>query len=288
MVNIVCKGTTHPDEFIFAASCSELIGDVAKKLCKIQNNRHRLRLQLYSIFELQPTVKKAAPTSAAQFSADYERINSRFRDPKVEVTLDEAQESWELFRNWVVKVFPEDCTNKDGPEAAVDQLFAKHDNPDIDEEYRLHIYHLRACMDPKNLSNEYLPEDQVAAFFCGKQLDDKNTIGSLCSNNEKSKITLKLGRAGGAAPSKEPRIDYAAQRELRARHIAKIEEFKTLEDSELRDRVLKQARAGMALPKGGSSGSGSGTSSSGVSAPVSMNVNKHIYSNAKETLVDAE
>ena len=283
MVNIVVKGTAYPDEFIFVAACNEQIGDIAKKLCKIQDNRHRLRLQLYSAHELLPAVKKATTVQDAhKFNDDYERLNSRLRDPRVEVSLDEAQEGWELFREWVIKVFPEDCkpSAENNIEAVVDSLFAKHDNPDIDEEYRLHLYHLRACMDPKNHSNEWIPEDQVAAFFCGRQLENDSLVGALCSNNEKSKITLKLSKAGGAAPSKEPRIDYDAQRKLRAAHLAKVEEFKHLEESELRDRVVKQVKAGMALPKT--------TSTSGATAPISMIVNKHIYSGAKETVVEGE
>lgn len=285
MVLLTVKGTTHPDEFVVSAACSDIVSGLALRLVKIQNNRHRLRLQLMSVHELLEAAKKANNAAAVELEAFYKAVWARSRDPKAEVHDAEAHEAWVRFREMVKRIFPQDCLHKEGDDAAVTALHQKWDNPDIDEEYRLHIYHLRAVMDDRNHAHEWIPEEQAALFFCGKALDPASAIGVLCAGNDKSRVTVKLGKAGGAAPSKEPRINYDDQRLLRQRHVERAEEFKTLEDSELRDRVLKQTRA-KAAQAAQAAVPVPGAAPAGVT--IASSVRKHIFDTSSTTIRDAD
>jgi hypothetical protein len=158
---------------------------------------------------------------------------------------------WKSLCDWAKQLFPGDATHPEGDEAAVGALYEKHDNPDIDEAYRLHLYHVRAMLDPKYRPHESLKEETAALFFNGRELPAQCAIGALCAMNEKSRVTVKLGTTGGVAPSKEPRIGYEDQREMHAQHARRAAEFATLEESELRGRVLAQTRPGLALPGAG-------------------------------------
>jgi hypothetical protein len=251
MVLLTVKGTSIHDEFTFSVPAITVCTALPRQLAVIQNLRHRIRLQLYSAAELVEDATRANAALAPEFVAFKDACVARLKDVRTPVVPGDSETMWAALRDWAKRLFPADATHPDGDEAAVGALYEKHDNPDIDEAYRLHLYHVRAMLDPQYRPHEALKEDTAVLFFNGRELPSHCAIGALCAMNEKSRVTVKLGTAGGVAPSKEPRIGYDDQREMHARYAHKAAEFATLEESELRGRVLAQTRPGLALPSGG-------------------------------------
>ena len=257
MVWITVKGTKFIDEFGYEANLTDVCGELAKLLTHLQNSRHRVKLQLMSVSELLETAEKAKAPLAAEYRASYESIQKASKDPKRALKPHEFDEYWTILKDLTVKMFPGECTHKEGEEAAVNHLYELHENPEIDEDYRLHVYHCRAILDPVWKQNEMLDEATTGVWFCGKVMENQETVSKYCGGNNKSRITVKLALASGSAPSGEPRMSYDEQRTLRQAFYEKRETYKTLEDSELRDAVLRQARGRVALPPSGSSVGGS-------------------------------
>jgi hypothetical protein len=253
MVWISVKGTKFIDEFGFEADLSDSCRDLAKTLTHLQNTRHRVKLQLLSVSELLTTAENAKAPLAPAYREAYDTIYKASKDPKRPLKPLEFDEYWTILRDLTRQLFPGECTHKDGEDAAVNRLYELHENPEIDEDYRLHIYNCRAILDPQWRQNEMLDESSTGMWFCGKLMDDKETVAKYCGGNNKSRITLKLAPASGPAPSGEPRISYEDQRAMRRVFYEKKETLKTLEESELRDMVVKQARGRVSLPSFGDS-----------------------------------
>jgi hypothetical protein len=242
MVQLTVKGTRNPDEFLYTCSCKDTCGDLSTRLCRIQNLRHRVKLQLFSVADLMPAAKRANEELAAVYAQRYDAINADMRNARFMVADGVMEAYWQELRDLTTRLFPIECVHAEGEKVAVDKLYEMHDNPDIDEDYRHHIYHCRAILDPEYRANEVLPEATCAMWFNGSAMPSEETIGKYCGNNEKSRITVKLASSGSAAPSKEPRVNYEQQRELNAHFTAKREEFAQLEESELREMALRKAK----------------------------------------------
>lgn len=281
MVLLVVKGTKFHDEFVYNCPCDTLIGPLAKTLAHIQNMRHRVRLQVHSANDLIAAAKTVCETKAAAYEAEIRRVHAILQDPKSIVTDGEFDDYWTKIKDATVALFPKECVHKDGEAAAVDFLYQQHDNPDLDEDHRLHIYHCRAILDPKYRLNECLDEETCAMWFCAKEMSAEEKIGKYCGNNEKSKVTVKLSKSNGAAPSKEPTMNYADQRLLRAHLAQKRQEFTTLEEPELRDRVIAKTKAEMRV--GGSSTSAAASNGGGELRTAGI---RHIFNNRQETIVE--
>lgn len=132
-------------------------------------------------------------------------------------------------------------------EAVISNLYALHENPDLDEDERLVVYHCRLILDHLWREEERELAGEVGIWFSSKLM-----TGTLQRyGNDKSKLTVRLGKRSGPAPSGEPRISYEDQRALFQRIREKRETFKHLEESELRDRVVQQSRGRVNLGAGG-------------------------------------
>lgn len=322
MVLLTVKGTKFADEFTFECSCKDLASTVAPKVAHIQNKRHSVKQQLGSWAELVPSARVAVTMEgraegdaalAPALEALLEKINAEMKNVRAAVPEGLYDSYWEQLRDMAVAIFPNECASPPqeegaaapapaaegegeaaapaGPhDAAIAALYQLYDNPEIDEEYRLMVYHCRCIMDPLWRVHELVaPEavkaalaaaaatpsstalvpsasaavssaapgpsappaaaksssSSVALWFNGKEIDGSSLIGALCSNNEKSRITVKVALSGGAAPSLEPRLAYDDQRALRQAFMARAEERKGLEESELH-AVLKRQYAGNA------------------------------------------
>jgi hypothetical protein len=262
MVQLQVKGTKFPDAFLYEVACRDNIGEETRKLTHLQNMRHKVRLQLYAMGELATTLKEKPPTSVdavsiAAYAAAYESIMAEYKDAKLVVPASRFDEHWSHIKKLTVQAFPKECTHPDGDEAATTKLWELHENPDIDEDYRLHVYHCRAIMDPQWRENEVFTDTTMTAlWFCGKILDKSKTFGDFCNQNEKSKLTVKIALEKGPAPAGEPRMSYDDQRTMRNYVCDRRETLKKLEDSELRDRVVKQSRGGVLLSGPGGIGGG--------------------------------
>lgn len=279
MVQLTVKGTKNLDEFVYVCTCAAVCGELAPKLAHVQNMRQRVRLQLYSCKELLPAAARANAGRGADLKRRFEEIDNEIRNPRTPVADEQYDLAWKELRDLTRDVFPNECQHKDGEQAAVDQLYALHDNPDIDDDYRVHIYHCRAIMDPENRPNEMVDEAKCCMWFSGNAMASDDTIGKYCGNNEKSRITVKIAPRDGQAPSKEPRLDYDAQRELHRHFAAKRETMAALEESELREKALARQRAERKAA----------VTSAPVAGEPRLNLEgvRPIYSGAQVTLRDA-
>ncbi|KAG8344786.1 hypothetical protein TRVL_04391 [Trypanosoma vivax] len=263
MVLLAVKGTTFPDEFVYeCAASTSIYPDLAQRLCHIQNMRHLVKLQLLSARELLEEARRKRGAvvkdedcgkSDSEYCAllnDYdsaiESTSLRLKDKAAPVTFDEFDTYAEKLRDLTERLYPAECrVSEGGRTAAVDRLYQLYEDPDIGEDMRLIVYHCRAILDPKWRSHEHQQEDKAGLWFCGKLMED--TVGKYSGRNEKSRLTVKVHPRDGAPPSTEPRISYEDQRALFERMRARREEYKVLEESELRDRVVAQARGKVAL-----------------------------------------
>ncbi|KEG08175.1 hypothetical protein DQ04_07831030 [Trypanosoma grayi] len=255
MVLLTVKGTTFPDEFAFECTAStDISPELAQQICHMQNARHQVRLQLLSARELidearrkwKSDVAGARVDTLAAYECMIEETYTRLKDKSTPVTVEEFDCYAEKLRKMTEDLFPEECSVPGGGrDAAIESLYQLHDNPDIDEDHRLVIYHCRAILDPQWKKQELQREDQVGLWFCGKLME--GTIAKYSGKNEKSRLTVKVHPKDGAPPSIEPRMSYDDQRVLFERLRQRREEYKTLEDSELRDRVLAQSRGRVVL-----------------------------------------
>lgn len=255
MVLLTVKGTTFPDEFAVECPAStEIFPELSRRVCQIQNTRHQVRLQLLSARELleEARAKRRSNTSAASDDAleAYEHMiqdtSARLKDKSRPVTLEEFNDCAEKLRDMTEQLFPEECcVPEGGRSAAVERLYALHENPDLDEDYRLIVYHCRAILDTQWKQHELQREENAGLWFCGKLME--GTVSKYSGSNEKSRLTVRVHPKDGAAPSGEPRISYDDQRALFERMRQRREEYKTLEESELRDRVVAQSRGRVVL-----------------------------------------
>ncbi|ESS69015.1 hypothetical protein TcG_08303 [Trypanosoma cruzi] len=255
MVLLTVKGTIFPDEFTFECTASTSISpELARQLCHIQNARHQVKLQLLSARELLEEARRKRGLDASGSTDDaltsygglIEEVSTRMKDTNKSVTLEEFDHAAEKLREMTEKLFPGECSlSEGGRDAAVERLYALHDNPDIDEDYRLVVYHCRAILDKRWKQQELQREDQAGLWFCGKLME--GTISKYSGRNEKSRLTVKVHPKDGAAPSIEPRMSYDDQRALFERMRQRREEYKTLEESELREKVLAQSRGRVVL-----------------------------------------
>lgn len=288
MVQLQVKGTKFPDTFVYEVTCRDNIGEETRKVTHLQNMRHKVRLQLYSMGELATTLKETRaaidPELVAAYALAHETIMAEYKDAKLVIPADRFDQHWHHIKKLTIEAFPKDCTHADGDDAAVTKLWELHENPDIDEDYRLHVYHCRTIMDPQWRENEVFSDTTATAlWFCGKILDKSKTFGDHANQNEKSKLTVKIALEKGSAPAGEPRMSYDDQRTMRNYICEKRELVKSLEDSELRDRVIQQSRGNVLIgaPTVGRQG---GTESS----IRVQGISKGLGSKVDEKEVDAE
>ncbi|KPI87350.1 hypothetical protein ABL78_3538 [Leptomonas seymouri] len=282
MVFLVVKGTVYPDEFTVERKLSDTLSSssappsdkatpasgnadaspsvqdsIVPAIAHILNKRHQLRLMLMSAQELAALLQQSqkeggAATSEAALLEHYttriEELHARLKDAASPVRDDEFDQAVAEVRAMTSSLYPCFCTHPEGTEAAIQKLYSQHEDPELDEDTRLLVYHCRAIVDPQWKANEMISEDAAALWFCGKPME--STLAKYAGRNEKSKIIVKVAPRAGPAPSSEPRMRYEDQRILYQIMCQKREVYKQLEESELRDRVVRQARGAVQLPLG--------------------------------------
>ncbi|AYU83720.1 Protein of unknown function (DUF2870) [Leishmania donovani] len=266
-------------------ACSSLpsTSTIVPGIAHILNKRHHVRLMLMSAQELatlwpqhQHRSDGTASTEAREtqepeevlgrYQALIDGLYARLRDAKTPVLADEFDKAEHELRALTATLYSSLCTHADGPEAAVQQLYTKHEDPDLDEDTRLVVYHCRALLDPEWKANERVKEDDAALWFCGKPMNA--TLAKYCGRNEKSKVIVKVAPRKGPAPSCEPRMRYEDQRALYRALCQRREAYKQLEDSELRDRVVQQSRSTRRLLLGAAAAFGSRTEGAPTVTPL--------------------
>lgn len=129
----------------------------------------------------------------------------------------------------------------------INTLYSMHENPDLDEDERLVVYHCRLILDDLWREEERELAGEVGVWFAGKLMTGKLSK----YGNAKSKLIVRVAKRDGPPPSGEPRMRYDDQRALFQKIREKRETFKNLEESELRDRVVKQSRGQVLLGRSG-------------------------------------
>ena len=285
MVFLIVKGTTYADEFIYECALEDKVSELTKVCTSMLNSRHLNRLQLHSARDLTPAVCRVDEEKGRAYNALVEELTAVLKDktsPMVDPNMFVAY--WAKLHDATCDAFPSECVHKDGEKAAVDELYKMYENPEIDEDFRLHIYHCRAILDPDYRHHELTNIDTAAMWFCGKEMPRDAQMSKWAGRNNKTKITVKVNKTG-SAPSKEPRMDYSDQRQLHEILAKRRAEFAACEEPELRERVAQQAKA--ALRQHSLQGVASAANGEGR-ITVSASVVKPIFDKKTETQQDAE
>lgn len=278
-------------------------GGLAKELCHIQNSRHRLRLMLLSSQELSSflqgkSLTDAERTALSAFMRLIEELTTTLKD-KTTPVQDQHQfdRAADAIRQLTVELYPEYCTVKadhkssgEGSggggaavserEAVIDALNAMYEDPNLGEDERLTVYHCRAILDPHWKAEEDVREEEAGLWFCGK-LMASGPLSNYCGRNERSKVTVKVSPRTGTAPSGEPRMRYEDQRALYEHMRQRKEAYRQLEESELRDRVVRQSRGQVVMP---SSAFAAGRGGEG-SPEIAMSQLRPVYPRREERIV---
>lgn len=291
---------------------------VAPLIAHIQNRRHYLKLMLLSARELLDEVQASRGAfldgnkknsvsgkqarqqdgSLTRYGAFIDGSHERLKQAAVPVTLEEMSDLIVELRERTVFLFPEWCRSAVSEVAEEDSedekrervtlsakeleevvaaLYAQHENPDLNEDERLVVYHCRLMLDDTWREADMEALSEVGLWFAGKLMAGKVSK----YGNAKSKLTVRVAKSTGPAPSGEPRMRYEDQRAMFQRLREKRATFQQLEESELRDRVVQQSRGVVSL---GTTRDGSGTRASigldpttvrrqGVQRPTATDVN---------------
>ncbi|KAG5465663.1 hypothetical protein CUR178_00374 [Leishmania enriettii] len=240
-----------------ACTPSPTAGAIVPVIAHILNQRHHVRLMLMSAQELAmlwPQQHRHSDGKARseggenhdveealkRYQALIDTLYTRLKDAKTPVSADEFDDAEDQLRTLTATLYPSLCLHANGPEAAVEELYRRHEDPDLDEDTRLLVYHCRVLLDPEWKADERIKEDEAALWFCGKPME--GTLAKYCGRNEKCKVIVKVAPRKGPAPSCEPRMRYEDQRALYRAMCQRREAYKELEDAELRDRVVQQSR----------------------------------------------
>lgn len=127
---------------------------------------------------------------------------------------------------------------KEQMEHVLSSLYAAHENPELNEEERLVVYHCRLILDDFWREEEREWAGETGVWFSGKLMTGKVGKYGLA----KSKFIVRVAPRKGPPPSGEPRIRYEDQRSIFQKIREKRETFRHLEESELRDRVVQKSR----------------------------------------------
>ena len=93
-----------------------------------------------------------------------------------------------------------------------------------------------------------LDRDTALAWWAGKCLGRREKLSFYLGRNEKTRIVVKLTKPGSGAPTREPAINEAQQREMMAFYYKKQEEFKRMqEESERNPQEALYERGGSKL-----------------------------------------
>mmetsp|Transcript_40354 Transcript_40354/g.114237 ORF Transcript_40354/g.114237 Transcript_40354/m.114237 type:complete len:277 (-) Transcript_40354:407-1237(-) len=79
-------------------------------------------------------------------------------------------------------------------------------------------------------ANDDLEPDKSQLWFAGKQMMPDKLLKDFVGRHEKTKAVVRLQKAGGGAPSREPVVDPETQKAMVAHYHKKQEEMKKLEE----------------------------------------------------------
>jgi len=265
------------NQFLYECSVEDSVGHVQDELLKIHNTRIRVLRLADSVEELAQygpsktqaeqgidsvlddvakSEGRALPTRGPHYNADptgrrtgeapepklrevlqrqvsEARIAANCKDhmaAKRNLTVKFMQEAWDCLRGAVTIAYPEGL-------------------PEYDEV----VLCLQDSEEPDSRTADIMEPENTAMWWANKQLEKDKKMKDYVGRNEKTKIVAKLTKSGAGAPSREPAIDEATQKQMMAFYHKKQEEMKKLEadaddsflDSSWADpRALKKSLVG--------------------------------------------
>eukprot|EP00755_Sulcionema_specki_P005154 Sspe_Gene.31968::Locus_15702_Transcript_2_2_Confidence_0.500_Length_1153::g.31968::m.31968 len=240
MVHITMKSTIDRDEWLASATVGVSVDELTSQLTRINNLRVRLgsqRMAMYSLMTEEQHMKEKT-------DEDKKRVKDLFDEAtavmavdnvtkRVVFTEEEVESLVQKLEAAAREIFPDQCGDVEGKPSAVDRLWKARDDPDIDEDERLRAWYFLQLIDPEFKARELLDQKTSTLWWAGKELSREKALSDYIGRNEKTKLVCKLTGSGKGCPNREPRMAYDEQRKVREHIIAKREEFKTLEPSEL-------------------------------------------------------
>lgn len=85
---------------------------------------------------------------------------------------------------------------------------------------------------------------KVCLYFCGKELIRGKKLSDHMGRNEKTKVIVKIQRAGQGAPAREAVVSEKDQRDMMLYYHKKQEEWKKLEKDAAEDPTLTMEDGG--------------------------------------------
>eukprot|EP01051_Picozoa_sp_SAG22_P013066 SAG22_NODE_1424_length_4461_cov_1.785420_2_plen_272_part_00 len=244
--------------FIVETTCPTSVDEVTKKLVEMSNMRLRLvRLcrgceELATFGPCKPPGKEGIDTytnedgtlKCGDSEADQLDLASKYPnynmdpsgrrtadcqkqvDARVNMTTEMYQAQIDLIRGAVTIAFPMGLPLDDPVQCALDG-----------------IEDLSGSQDSK----EVLDEKEGQLWWAGKQmLRDGQVLSDYIGKNEKTKLVIKLTKAGGGQPTREAAVDEETQKRMMAYYHKKQEQMKKLEEDDEDD----YANSAWANPKG--------------------------------------
>jgi len=140
-----------------------------------------------------------------------ELISKKLAEQKIEMTMETVEEALSILKGAVMIVYP--------------MGLPPHDPIKMELENREDLTGQQA-------SKLVIPEHSMALWWANKELHDEKLLCDYCGKNERTKLAVKIQKAGMSAPAREPVVTEDQQKELMARAYRRQEELKKLNEAE--------------------------------------------------------
>jgi len=140
-----------------------------------------------------------------------ELISKKLAEQKIEMTMETVEEALSILKGAVMIVYP--------------MGLPPHDPIKMELENRKDLTGQQA-------SKLVIPEHSMALWWANKELHDEKLLCDYCGKNERTKLAVKIQKAGMSAPAREPVVTEDQQKELMARAYRRQEELKKLNEAE--------------------------------------------------------
>eukprot|EP01061_Rhynchopus_euleeides_P021607 TRINITY_DN35232_c0_g1_i1.p2 TRINITY_DN35232_c0_g1~~TRINITY_DN35232_c0_g1_i1.p2 ORF type:complete len:329 (+),score=128.06 TRINITY_DN35232_c0_g1_i1:79-987(+) len=237
MVVIHMKSTSDRDEWLFSATTGMEVEALIGELVFVHNGRVRVRAMasaLYNLLHEEGYNHLDGKTEEqknclnllherARHVLHIDRIAEKAffaRDALAEL-VDEVQQA-------AIATFAE-CQGDD----AIDKLWKAREDSETKDDDRLRAWYFLQLIDPAFKERDFYLADKAKLWWAGKEVQRGNLLKKYTGGNEKSKMVCKITAEKQGCPSREPKLQYNVQRDLRQHFEEKRDTFKQLEESEL-------------------------------------------------------
>lgn len=219
------------DDFLVECPSTANVGEMTQLCVEMQNLRTRLKWMVTAAKDLAKELSEeqaAIMHNAADEAARYISVE-RSLSAKLPCKMDELKALAETIKGATMMTFPAHCSGTD----ALQRLAAVLDSETASEKEHAVAHRVLSIIDA-GAKTEDIIEGPQALWWVGKQLDAAQDIAKYSGRNEKTKLVVKIAKAGGHAPPRESALDAQTQQEMMAYWYRKQEEQKKLvEDDDI-------------------------------------------------------